>query len=535
MAFDTLILNGTVVDGSGEPRYRADIGISNGRIEAIGPLGDAEAARRIDAAGHVVAPGFIDMHSHSDVTLFDDPGGESKAHQGVTTEVTGNCSYSPFPAGKAGPKALQDNLGKTLITHVTWEWDTLDDWATALESNGISINAAPQLGQAALQVASGAIEDRPATLDEMREMKCLAAEAMEMGAFSLSTGLSVAPSGYATTDDVVALCEAVRPYEGAFYVTHARVGNGRHLSSIEEAIEIGQRADIPVQFSHMAIIDRRVFGEGPAMIDLLVKAREEGLDITYDMYPYTAAGAGYNQLVPLWAQEGTIADFMARLRDPAIRPRIREEVAAGIGNLVPLWDAWYVAYAHTEANRHLIGMNVAQIAEERGVEPAEAVLQVLDEENGSVPTRVHNRVEGDVRYFLGHDLAMIGSDGRAVSPNGPYKNALPHPRFYGTHPRILGRYVREEPAVLTLENAIYKMAGFPAQRMGMKDRGLVKEGLTADLVVFDPDTVIDNATWEDPHQYPDGIPYVLVNGVPIVDEGKHTGARPGRVLRRGQC
>ena len=193
---------------------------------------------------------------------------------------------------------------------------------------------------------------------------------------------------------------------------------------------------------------------------------------------------------------------MERLRDPAIRPRIRDEVAAGIGNLVPLWDTWYVAYAHTEANRHLIGKNVAQIAELRGIEPAEAVLQVLEEENGSVPTRVHNRVEGDVRYFLGHDLAMIGSDGRAVSPYGPYKNALPHPRFYGTYPRILGRYVREEPAVLTLENAVYKMSGFPAQRMGMKDRGLVKEGLTADLVVFNPDTVIDNSTWEDPHQYP---------------------------------
>ena len=227
-------------------------------------------------------------------------------------------------------------------------------------------------------------------------------------------------------------------------------------------------------------------------------------------------------------------DFVGRMRDPAVRPRIRAEVAAGLDGLAPLWDTWYVAYAHTEANRHLIGMNVGQIAAERGVEPAEAVLQVLEEEYGSVPTRCHNRDEGDVRYFLGHDLAMIGSDGRAVSPDGPYANALPHPRFYGTYPRILGRYVREEPAVLTLENAIYKMAGFPAQRMGMKDRGLVKEGLTADLAVFDPETVIDNSVWEDPHQYPDGIPYVLVNGVPVVDEGKHTGARPGRVLRRGQ-
>ena len=532
MAFDTLIVNATVIDGTNTPRYKGDVGLSNGRIEAIGHLSDTEAKRRIDASGHVIAPGFIDMHSHSDVTLFDDPGGESKAYQGVTTEVTGNCSYSPFPAGKGGPKALQDNLGKTLITHTQWEWNTLDDWAGALESNGISLNVAPQVGNAALQVASGAIEDRPATQDEMREMQRLAAEAMEMGAFSLSTGLSVAPSGYATTDEVVALCQSINHFDGAFYVTHARVGNGKHLSSIEEAIDIGQRGEIPVQFSHMAIIDRRVFGEGPAMTDLLVKAREGGLDITYDVYPYTAAGAGFNQLIPLWVQEGTIEDFVGRIRDPQLRPRIREEVAAGLGGLEPLWDAWHVAYIHTEANRHFVGKNVEEIAREREVEPAEAVLQLLEEENGSVPTRVHNRVEGDVRYFLGHDLAMIGSDGRAVSPNGPYGKALPHPRFYGTYPRILGRYVRDEP-VMSLESAVHKMSGFPAQRMSMKDRGLVKEGLVADLVVFDPETVIDNATWEDPHQYPDGIPYVLVNGVAIVDEGKHTGARPGKVLRRG--
>ena len=535
MAFDILIQNGTVIDGTGAPRYNADVGVTNGRIEAIGALSHTEAARRIDATGHVVAPGFIDMHSHSDITLLDDPGGESKAHQGVTTEVTGNCSYTPWPAGEGGPEALQKNLGRTLIGSVKWEWHTLDDWANAMESNGISINVAPQLGHAGLQIASGAVEDRPATHDELTEMKRLAAEAMEMGAFSLSTGLSVAPSAYGTTDDIVEICASIKHYEGAFYATHARVGNGLHMSAIAEAIEIGQRAGIPVQFSHLAITDRRVYGQGPTLTEPFVKAREGGLDITYDMYPYTAAGAGYNQLVPLWAQEGSIAEFMARLSDPSTRTRIRDEVRVGLGGLSPQWETWYVAFIQSEENRDCVGKNVTEIAEERGVEPAEAVLQLLYEENGSVPTRVHNRVEDDVRYFMGHDLAMIGSDGRAVSPHGPYENALPHPRFYGTYPRILGRYVREQPAVLTLENAIYKMTGFPAQRLHLKDRGLVQEGLTADLVVFDPATVIDNSTWEDPHQYPDGIPYVLVKGVPVVDEGVHTGARPGKVLRRGEA
>ncbi len=535
MAFDILIHSGTVVDGTGSLRFMADVGIIGGRIEAVGELGRVEAARRIDASGHVVAPGFIDMHSHSDVTLLADPGGESKAHQGVTTEVTGNCSYTPFPAGKGGPEALQNNIGRTLIGSVPWEWYSLDEWAGALESNGISINVAPQLGHAGLQIASGAVEDRPATSDELREMKRLAAEAMEMGAFSLSTGLSVAPSGYGTTEDIIALCESIRPYEGAFYATHARVGNGKHISAIQEAIDIGRGSEIPVQFSHLAITDPRVYGQGETLTDLFVRAREGGLDITYDMYPYTAAGAGYNQLVPLWAQEGTIADFMGRLRDPATRTQIRDEVRAGLGGLEPQWETWYVAFIQSEANRDCVGKNVPEIAEERGVEPAEAVLQMLDEENGSVPTRVHNRAEGDVRYFMSHDLAMIGSDGRAVSPNGPYANALPHPRFYGTYPRILGRYVREEPAALTLENAIYKMTGFPAKRLSLRERGFVQEGLIADIVVFDPETVIDNSTWEDPHRYPDGIPYVFVRGVPVVDEGIHTQARPGKVLRRGEA
>ena len=534
MPFEVLILNGTIVDGTGRPRYAADVGISAGRIEAMGSLGHAEAQRRVDVRGHIVTPGFIDMHSHSDVTLLDDPGGESKAYQGVTTEVTGNCSYSPFPAGEAGPKALREHLGTTLISNVEWTWDTLDDWANDMESNGISINVAPQVGQAALQVAVGAIEERPATKDEMREMQRLAAEAIEQGAFSLSTGLSVAPSGYASTDEVVALCQAIAHYDGAFYVTHARVGAGKQISMIEEAVEIGRRAGVPVQFSHLAITDRRFYGRGPEMLAVFEKARDEGLDITYDMYPYTAAGAGLNQTIPLWAQAGTLEEYMGRLGDPDTRARIREEVAQGIGGLSPQWDTWRIAFIHTENNRNVLGRSVEDIAEERGVEPAEAVLQLVEEERGSVPTLVHNRVEGDVRTFMGHPMSMFGSDGRAISPEGLYGTARPHPRFYGTYPRVLGRYVREEPPVLSLETAVYKMSGFPAQRLGLSDRGLVEEGRVADLVVFDPDTVLDRATFEEPHQYPVGIPYVFVNGVAVVDEGKHTGARPGRVLRRGE-
>ena len=415
-----------------------------------------------------------------------------------------------------------------------WTWSTLDEWADVLESSGMSVNVAPQVGNAPLRAAVGALEDRPATADETREMANLVAEAIEQGAFSLSTGLSVAPSAYASTDEVVALAKAAARYEGAFYATHARVLPGWHVKMVEEAVEIGRRADIPVQFSHMAIVDRRYYGAGPEIVGVIDKAREEGIDITYDMYPYTVAGAGVNQLVPLWAQEGGVPRYMDRLRDGAVRERVLDEMRSGReGGIPPLWETWVISNVESEANRGVIGLSLTEIAEARGVEPAEAALQLIEEEEDSVMAVVHNRVESDIRFFMGHPQAMIGSDGNAVSPDGPYRDFKPHPRFYGTYPRILGRYVREQPSVLTLEEAVYKMTGFPAKRLGLKDRGLIGEGLAADIVVFDPDTVIDNATFEDPHRFPTGIPHVFVAGEPIVLDGQHTGATPGRVLRRG--
>ena len=538
MAFDTLIKNGTIIDGTGRLRYDADVGIRGGKIEAIGSLEDAEAGRIVDAESLIVAPGFIDMHSHSDMSLFDDPGGESKVHQGVTTEVTGNCSYSPFPLGPASAA----NIG--MGWKFEWgEWSDLNGWAERLEANGMSINIAAQLGQAALQIAVGANEDRPATRDEMREMQRLAAEAIEQGAFSLSTGLSLSPSGYMSTEELVELCRAIAHYEDVFYVTHARVGAGRHLLAIEEAIEIGQKGGLPVQFSHLAIGSQPDMGgwrkpqadpvgRGPEMMELFENARDGGLDITYDSYPYTAGQAGVDQTVPNWAQAGGIETYMARLRDPEMRARIRDEVRAGLGGVRPLWDTWIIAEVSSDANKGLVGRSIAEIAAEREVEPAEAALQIEEEEGSAVSAVVHNRSERDVRFFLSHPLGMIGSDGLAISPTGVHGSEQHHPRFYGTYPRILGRYVREQ-SIMSLETAVEKMSGMPAERLGLKDRGRVEEGLVADLAIFDPDTVIDRSTFEDPHQLAGGVPHVFVAGEPVVSDGAHTGARPGRVLRRG--
>ena len=539
--FDLIIKNGTIIDGTGRLRYQDDIGINGDKIESIGRLKDVQSNRCIDAENLIIAPGFIDMHSHSDMSMFNDPGGESKVFQGVTTEVTGNCSYSPFPISPT----LGANFGMSMLDFPTeWHWADLDGWATQLESTGISINIAPQLGQAALQMASGAIEDRPATEDQMKEMQRLAIESIEQGAFSLSTGLSLSPSSYMSTEEIVKICQSISQFEGVFYATHARVGAGRHLLAIEEAIEIGLKGNIPVEFSHLAIGGQpdmggwrnetvSPVGRGPDMMELFENARESGLDITYDCYPYTAGQAGIDQAVPNWAQAGGIDAYMDRLLDSSTREKIRDEVRAGIGGVKPMWNTWIISDVDSDANKSLVGRSIANIAVDRGVEPAEAALQLEYEERGEVSAVVHNRLERDVRFFLSHPLGMIGSDGNAISPTGKKSEEKLHPRFYGTYPRILGKYVREE-SLLSLETAVSKMTSLPAKRLPLKNRGRLEEGLIADIAIFNPDTIIDKATFEDPHQLAIGMHYVLVAGNLVIDNGKHTGASPGKVLRRNK-
>ena len=533
MAFDTLITGGEVVDGTGGPRRRADVGVKDGRIAAVGQLEEAQAERIVDGKGRVVAPGFIDMHSHSDVTMLDDPGGESMAFQGVTTEVTGNCSFSPFPAGRSSGPELQAALGTVLRSRAEWTWNDLDGWAEATEAAGVSLNVAPLVGHGAVRVAAGVNEDRPPTPDELAAMRRLAAAAVEQGAFGLSTGLTLAPSMYAETDEIASLAEAISPFEDAFYATHARVWAGAHVKALEEAADIGRRAGVPVQFSHIAIGDSRVFGHGDEMVAVIDRARAEGLDMTCDVYPYTAGASGLDQSLPSWVQEGGVDAMLARLRDPSERSRAFDDMAGGyFGGLPWTWDKMFITEVGSEANREVVGRSLEDIASDRGVDPREAMLALIDEESNDVGVVGHNRVESDVRFFVQYANSMIGSDGKAISPSGSWAADMPHPRFYGCYPRILGRYVRDE-GVLSLETAIYKMSGFPAKRLGLGDRGRIAEGAVADLVVFDPETVIDLATFEEPHRLSQGMKEVYVNGVAVVADGVHTGARPGRVLRRG--
>ena len=529
MQLDTLIRNGTVIDGTGGLRYQADVGLADGRIASVGGLDDAQAGRVFDAAGLVVCPGFIDMHSHSDVTLLDDAGGESKVFQGVTTEVTGNCGFSPFPIGASGPEGAGD---PDMASIHPWAWTDLDGWADALESSGISINVAPQVGHSSIRSAVGLRDNRRPTADELEAMRRLVAESIEQGAFSFSTGLTVAPSMYGDTEEVVALAEAMSPFEGAFYVTHARLWAGNHLRAVEEAVEIGRRAGVPVQYSHMAIIDPRYFGTGDEMVRSIEQAHDDGLDATYDVYPYTAAGSHLAQMVPMWLQDGGESAMLRRLRDPETRRRALDDLRQGFfGGLPWKFDTYVISYVKTEANSGVVGKSVEQIAAERGQDPHETFLDLIEEEDNHVGAVVHNRVESDVRFFLTHPLAMIGSDGNAISPSGVHAGEKPHPRFYGTYPRILGRYVREQ-SLMSLETAIHKMTGMPADRLKLTDRGRVAVGAVADLVAFDPDSVIDRSTFDDPHQLSEGVRHVFVHGEAVISDGIHTGARPGRVVRR---
>lgn len=528
MNFDILIKNGTIIDGTGNIRYNADVGISKKKIAAIGNLVQSQAHTIIDATDLIIAPGFIDMHSHSDVTLLDDPGGESKAFQGVTTEVVGNCGFSPYPIIKNNSK---EDISP-MASRYPLTWENLDSWACSLQSNGISLNIAPQVGHSAIRYAVGLIDNNPPSKEQLNKMCKLVFESIEQGAFSFSTGLTVAPSMYAKTEEIVELAKTLSEFEGAFYVSHARLWAGNHIKAVEEAIDIGKQANIPVQYSHMAIIDSRYYGTGEQMVKPIEIARSLGIDATYDVYPYTAAGTNLAQSVPSWLQEGGEHTMLKRLRNPSEFNKALKDIKKGhFGGLPWAFDTFVISYVKNESNQNIVGKSIEQIAIERNEDPHKTYLSLIEEEDNQVGVVVHNRVESDVRYFLSHPLAMIGSDGNAISPTGIHAKEKPHPRFYGTYPRILGKYVRDE-SLISLETAIHKMTGMPAKRLNLKDRGYIIENKLADIAIFNPLTIIDKSTFNKPHQLSKGIVHLFVNGTPIISNGKHTNKKPGVIIRR---
>jgi N-acyl-D-amino-acid deacylase len=520
--FDLLIRGATVIDGTGAPRSGADVGVAGGRITAIGTIpAGAPAARVIEGAGSVLAPGFIDIHTHSDLYLIADGLGMSKLLQGVTTEVTGNCSFAPFPIAPERLGLHADHLARaTARTALTWT--DLAGYARALRDAGLGINVAPLAGHGTLRVAALGVEQRPPAAGELARMERDLTVALEQGAWGMSTGLTHVPSAYGPFEEVAALA-AVLARHDALYATH-----GRDTTGISESVELGRVSGVRVEHSHMAINDPARWGSADAELRQLEEARAAGVDILCDVYPYAASSSSLTQHLPPWVQAGGTAAMRARLADPAVRDRALADMSRGWFTGIPfLWDRFMVS---DTPDGYGVARTIEELAAEAGADPYDFTLGLCERYGNDVHVVIFYRVEQDVEAFLAHPLAVVGSDGNAVPLHQPKTRA--HPRSFGTFPRVLGRYVRER-GTLSLEDAVAKMTGEPARRLGLPDRGTIRVGAAADLVLFDPLTVGDTAGFGVAPTPPVGIGFVIVNGTVMVEAGTVSRERPGRVLLRG--
>jgi dihydroorotase/N-acyl-D-amino-acid deacylase len=529
--YDVIIRGGHVIDGAGNPWIKADVGIRAGHIARIGRLDGAPAARVIDATGQVVTPGFIDMHTHSEYVLLYDGNAQSKIRQGVTTEVFGEAT-SPGPIEGPG---IEPNLELLKPLRIDLTWNNLDGYFQRLLKTRSSVNVASYVSACQVRYDVVGFENRPPTADEMEKMRRLVASSMEQGAVGLADALE-ATCGYAKTDELIEEAKVVAKYAG-IYGTHLRGEGDTVLDSIREAIEIGEKANVPVEIFHIKVAGSNNWGRMPELVALINSARARGVDINANQYPYIAANHPTLPLLPPWALEGGLDKTMERLLDPQLRLRIRHDIENGL----PDWNSNYVRQSggwrgivigatHLEKNASLPGKNLEEIGRIREKDPADAFFDLLVEEHGQVTCLPFMMNEKDVQTALREPWVDIASDGSSLSTEGLLSAGHPHPRNFGTFPRILGHYVREEK-VLTLEDGVRRMTSLPAQRLGLKDRGLLREGYWADVVVFDPDRISDMATFASPKQYPAGINYVVVNGRVVIDGGNHTGERPGMVLR----
>jgi dihydroorotase/N-acyl-D-amino-acid deacylase len=530
-SFDLLIRNGRIIDGTGSPWYSGDVGIREGRIAAIGRLDGAKAKRTVDAAGAVVAPGFIDMLGQSELSILVDPSLPSKVFQGITTEITGEGG-SPAPLNDA--IIATDRTGYAQL-EITPDWRTLAQYYARLERQGIGLNVATYVG--ATQVRRMVLGDddkdpTPAQLDRMRE---LVRQAMREGAVGLSTSLQYPPAPYAETAELIALASEAAKL-GGVYATHLRSESDEILPALDEAIRIGREAAIPVEIWHLKTAGKNNWGRMPEVVARIDSARRAGVDIAADTYAYDAWFNSLSSFVPPWAHDGGTVKLLERLRDPEARRRIRKDMESEDAGWDNSWqkisgpDAILVGAVQNPDLRRFQGKTLADVTKARGGDPIDALLDFLVEDKAYTSVAVFGMSEPDVALALEQPWVSINCDSEGAAPEGILSRSHPHPRAYGTFPRILRKYVREEKR-LTLEEAIRKFSALPAQRMRLGDRGVLKVGMWADVVVFDPETIRDRATFAQPHQLAEGMRWVLVNGIPIIADGKATGARPGKVLR----
>ncbi|MGH6692207.1 MAG: N-acyl-D-amino-acid deacylase family protein, partial [Gammaproteobacteria bacterium] len=502
MAFTLLVRNGWVIDGSGAPRYQADVAVEGDRIAAVGPGLTGEATRVIDAAGRVVTPGFIDAHSHSDLFYFGCPSSESKVRQGCTTEVVGMCSFSPAPIAPGRAQAVRDWAGG-IGASVDFQWQTFGQYLDALRSIRPSINVVHFVGHGALRLAAMGPENRPVTPDDMRAMSRLLDEAMDAGAYGYSTGLVYPPSAYSVTQELIELARSMAR-RGGLYFSHVRGEAAMVEDSIREAIRIGEEGDVGVQVAHVKVGGRENWGKIDTVLRLFDAARARGVDVSGDVYPYHAGSTKMDNLLPSWVHDGGLTKLVERLADRATRQKIVGEclVDGERWRTVSQGGVGFDEILIATCRRHeLEGLTLAALARQSGKPPAEAMMDLLLDERATVGMVSFSQRLENVAKVLAHPAMMIGSDSIGLSEGVGPKHGKPHPRMYGTFPRVLGEYAREQK-LFSLETAVNKMTGMPAHRLRMKDRGILRPGLAADLTVFDPATVNDEATFGDPHRYP---------------------------------
>jgi N-acyl-D-amino-acid deacylase len=538
LLYDLIIKGGKLVDGAGNPWYYGDIAINNGKIATGGKLSEAEANRVLDVSGLVVAPGFIDAHSHSDGGVIVYPQMESTLAQGITTVVAGQCGGSPAPVNPDMRELLEEEYAKHMPPGVEFKitWTTFDEYLKRVEEVGVGANIAHHVGHSTIRVAAIGFDARQPTEAELEDMRKLTEEAMEAGAYGLSTGLIYPPGMYASTDEIVELAKVVASY-GGVYDSHIRGEGATLLKAVAEAIEIGEKAGLPVHISHHKAAGKSVWGQSVETLKMMEEARNRVLDITFDQYPYRAGSTSLATLLPPWAHDGGTEKLLGRLRNAEDRERMRRDIEKGIPgweNFVGAlgWENIMVSFVKSEENKDIEGKNMVKIKEMRG-EPDEftALYKLLLEEEGAPGMVIFAMQEEDVQRIMKHHLHMVGTDASSVAFTGPFAMGKPHPRHFGTYPKILGRYVREY-RMLRLEEAVRKMTSFPTQRFGILDRGLLRPGMCADIAIFNPDTVLDKATYQEPQQRSVGIEYVIVNGEVAIDAGKYTGALAGKVLRK---
>ncbi|MDZ7330784.1 MAG: D-aminoacylase [candidate division KSB1 bacterium] len=524
--FDMIIRNGMIFDGTGSPALNADIAIKGNKIAAINDLSAATADFIIDATGMVVSPGFIDIHTHTDIELLVNPYAESKIFQGVTTEVAGNCGYSPFPLSEADFKTLDQGLVEKYGIHASW--NNADQFLSTLTQQKISINYATFTGHGNLRSYVVGKNDVAPTSEQLDLMKRLLAESMDQGSFGLSTGLEYAPGSYANTDELIELCREVSRRNG-IYATHIRNEDDFVEEAVEEALKICRNAKVSTEISHLKACNPNNWHKEEILLRRIEQASGAGMPIHADRYPYIAYGTGLSIFLPLWSRQGETEEIISRLQDKALLPDIKSYVESH-GAKIGGWDRVMISSCFSEKNRIWEGMTIKECAEHIGKKPFEFIREILIEEKNRVDIVGFAMNEENLKKVLSHPLVMIGSDGNAISPTGKLAEGKPHPRYYGTFPRVLGKYCREEN-LFDLATAIKKMTSMPAEKLGLKKRGYLREGYFADITIFNPETIVDTATFVKPHQLPVGIEYVIVNGKVTIKNGKHTGELAGEILR----